>query len=200
MVICHNKRCIFIHIPKTAGTSIEQFIKDNDKNPIILLGVRNGRSMHHFSALEIKSLFPELFKKYYKFSFVRNPYDRLLSEYYWCKIQNVGYKFGKTKMEFLNYVSNVIKQKTYFKNIFHDHFIPQYMFIYNTQNKLLVNHLFKYEDLDNAIRFIKKKIQINGNLHQLNKTNVEKTDWSNEEKEIIYELYKKDFLYFQYKK
>jgi len=74
------------------------------------------------------------------------------------------------------------------------------MFIYNTQNKLLVNHLFKYEDLDNAVGFIKKKLQINGNLYQLNKTNVEKTDWSSEEKEIIYELYKKDFLYFQYKK
>ena len=29
MVICHNKKCIFIHIPKTAGTSIQQFINDN---------------------------------------------------------------------------------------------------------------------------------------------------------------------------
>jgi hypothetical protein len=200
MVICHNKRCIFIHIPKTAGTSIEQFIKDNNNNPIILLGVKNGRSMHHYSALEIKSLFPDIFSKYYKFSFVRNPYDRLLSEYYWCKIPNVGFKYGKTKLEFLYYVSNVIKQKSYFKNIFNDHFIPQYMFVYNTNNELLVNHLFKYEDLDIAIEFIKKKININKSLDKLNKTNTEKTEWSNIEKEIIYSLYEKDFLYFQYKK
>ena len=200
MVICHNKRCIFIHIPKTAGTSIEQFIKDNNNNPIILLGVKNGRSMHHYSALEIKSLFPDIFSKYYKFSFVRNPYDRLLSEYYWCKIPNVGFKYGKTKLEFLYYVSNVIKQKSYFKNIFNDHFIPQYMFVYNTNNELLVNHLFKYENLDIAIEFIKKKININKSLDKLNKTNTEKTEWSNIEKEIIYSLYEKDFLYFQYKK
>ena len=200
MVICHNKKCIFIHIPKTAGTSIEQFIKDNDKNPIILTGVQDGRSRRHFTALDIKLLFPDLFKQYYKFSVVRNPYDRLLSEYYWCKIPNVGYKFGKTKIEFLNYVSNVIKQKTYFTNIFHDHFIHQYMFLYNHQNKLLVNNLFKYEHLDSAIEFIKKKLYINQNLNQLNKTTAEKTDWSIEEKEIVYELYKKDFMYFQYKK
>ena len=76
----------------------------------------------------------------------------------------------------------------------------QYMFLYNPQNQLLVNNLFKYEHLDSAIEFIKKKIQINQKLHQLNKTIVEKTDWSIEEKEIIYELYKKDFIYFQYKK
>ena len=200
MVICHNKKCIFIHIPKTAGTSIEQFINDNDRNPVILTGIQDGRSRRHFGALDIKLLFPDLFNKYYKFSFVRNPYDRLLSEYYWCKIPNVGYKFGKTKMEFLNYVSNVIKQKAYYKNIFHDHFIPQYMFLYNSQNQLLVNNLFKYENLDSAIGFIKKKLHINQNLDQLNKTTVEKTDWSIEEKEIIYELYKKDFIYFQYKK
>ena len=200
MVICHNKKCIFIHIPKTAGTSIQQFINDNDRNPVILTGVQDGRSRRHFGALDIKLLFPDLFNKYYKFSFVRNPYDRLLSEYYWCKIPNVGYKFGKTKMEFLNYVSQVIKQKAYFTNIFHDHFIPQYKFLYNSQNQLLVNNLFKYEHLDSAIEFIKKKLHINQNLQQLNITTVEKTDWSDEEKEIIYELYKKDFMYFQYKK
>ena len=74
------------------------------------------------------------------------------------------------------------------------------MFLYNSQNQLLVNNLFKYENLDSAIGFIKKKLHINQNLDQLNKTTVEKTDWSIEEKEIIYELYKKDFIYFQYKK
>ena len=76
-------------------------MKDNDRNPIILTGVKNRRSMRHFTVLDIKTLFPNLFNKYYKFSFVRNPYDRLLSEYYWCKIPNVYYKFGKTKKTFL---------------------------------------------------------------------------------------------------
>ena len=74
------------------------------------------------------------------------------------------------------------------------------MFLYNPQNQLLVNNLFKYKNLDSAIEFIKKKFQINQNLDQLNKTTSEKKDWSTEEKEIIYELYKKDFMYFQYKK
>jgi hypothetical protein len=74
------------------------------------------------------------------------------------------------------------------------------MFLYNPQNQLLVNNLFKYKNLDSAIEFIKKKFQINQNLDQLNKMTSEKKDWSTEEKEIIYELYKKDFMYFQYKK
>ena len=56
--------------------------------------------MHHYSALEIKNLYPQIFNNYYKFTFVRNPYDRLLSEYYWCKIPNVGYKSNKSKDDF----------------------------------------------------------------------------------------------------
>ena len=97
----------FIHIPKTAGTSVEQFIKDNGKNEINYLGVQNNRSMHHYTALELKKLEPHIFDIYYKFSIVRNPYDRLLSEYYWTPIPHVGYKSGKTKAEFLNYVSHL---------------------------------------------------------------------------------------------
>jgi hypothetical protein len=200
MVLCREKKCIFIHIPKTGGTSIEQFIKDHDRNILLLLGVKNNRSLQHLLASEVKLIAPYLYKKYYKFSIVRNPYDRLLSEYYWNPTINLAYKSGKSKKEFLNSITDIIKNNKYYDNIYNDHFIPQYYFLYNNNNKLLVNQIFKYEDLDWVSKYLKKKLNINRDFPYLNKNNIEKENWNDEEKEIIYNLYKNDFLYFGYNK
>ena len=199
MVICHAKKCIFIHIPKTAGTSIEQFIKDKNNNSITYLGVRGNRSMHHFSAIELKMENVSFFDSYYKFSIVRNPYDRLLSEYYWCPIPGVGYKYGRTKRQFLQYVINVVKKKLYYDNIFNDHFIPQYLFLYKGKT-LLINQLFKYEDLEWTVDYLKRKLDLKSDFPFLNKSSDNKKEWTVNQKEIIYKLYNKDFILFNYEK
>ena len=201
MVVCHEKKCIFIHIPKTAGTSIEQFLREKNKNDLEFIGLKNNRSMQHYRAIELKIQLGYIFNLYYKFSIIRNPYDRLLSEYYWTPIPNVGYKYGKTKFEFLNYVTDVIKNNKIFENKYNDHFIPQYLFLYQGK-KLLVDQIFKYEDLEWVENYLKKKLNIDNNLPFLNKSklNIEKEDWNPRQKERIYKLYKPDFLIFNYEK
>ena len=96
MVVCHMRKIIFIHIPKTAGSSIEHLLRDEGRYELDFIGVRNGRSTHHYMGIELKMILKDLYPKYYKFSFVRNPYDRLISEYFWCRIKDVGHKFNKT--------------------------------------------------------------------------------------------------------
>lgn len=201
MVVFHNLKCIFIHIPKTAGTSIEQFIKDNGKNEISYLGVRNNRSLHHLLAYELKLELSYLYNQYYKFSIIRNPYDRLLSEYYWTPIRGVGYKSNQTKADFITYVAKVVKNKLFFENIYNDHFIPQHCFVFKGKN-LLVDHIFRYEDLDYIIDFLKKRFNINRNFPCLNKSDhsIKKTEWNNRQKERIYKIYEKDFIIFNYSK
>lgn len=198
MVVCVSKKCIFIHIPKTAGTSVEQFIRDNGKNEIYYFGVKNKRSLHHYTSLDLKKEIPTFFNSYYKFSIVRNPYDRLLSEYYWTPIKDIGYKSGATKAEFLDYVSNIVKNNLYSNNIYNEHFIPQYMFVYG--KKLLVDNIFKYEDLEFVKEFLKKKLNINNEFPILNKSKFEKEGWNERQKERIYKLYSHDFILFNYKK
>ena len=200
MVLCHNKKCIFIHIPKTAGTSIEQFLREKGRNDLEFLGVYNNRSTHHYTSSELKNKIPYYFSIYYKFSIVRNPYDRLLSEYYWCPIPNVGFKAGKSKEHFINYVEQVVKYEQYFTNIYNDHFIPQYLFLYEG-NKLLVNQHFKYEDLDWIVTYLKKKLNIENELPYLNKTNSSTHDtWTDKQKERLYNIYRRDFKLFNYDK
>jgi hypothetical protein len=201
MVICHNKKCIYIHIPKTAGTSVEQFLRDHGRNGLEYHGVRGGRSMHHFTAFDLKRENPSIFNIYYKFSIIRNPYDRLLSEYYWTPIPGIGYKSRQTKADFITYVSKVVNQKLFYDNIFNDHFIPQYLFIYNGKNSL-VDQLFRYEDLDWTVDYLKKKLDININFPNLNKSanSIIKSEWTPRQKERIYKIYQRDFIIFNYSK
>ena len=61
-------RCIFIHIPKTAGTSVSETLF--------------GRASRHVPYFEYERANPWKFRRYFKFAFVRNPWDRLVSTYF----------------------------------------------------------------------------------------------------------------------
>ena len=74
-MIYNNLKCIYIHIPKTGGMSIESILGSNLKNIH-----QRPLSIKHGYPSEWK--YPKYWKKYYKFTFVRNPWDRAVSAYY----------------------------------------------------------------------------------------------------------------------
>lgn len=85
-MISHKHKFIFIHIPKTAGTSIEQALRDETCK--LLPGqwdharVRHA-PLNHLTLQELVdygALTPAQLKSYFKFCFVRNPWERLVSE------------------------------------------------------------------------------------------------------------------------
>lgn len=107
-MICHKHKCIFIHIPRTAGTSIEQSIRPDwtNKNFPHMMPKKK-----HIFASTAKKIYRDYWDDYFKFSFVRNPWDRMVSmtkygRYYGCEIKNdkldiSGYqkKFKKAEID-----------------------------------------------------------------------------------------------------
>ena len=67
-MINHDHRFIFVHIPKTAGNSVNR-----------VFGVK--WEDHKDLAAYAAQIPEELFKRYYKFAIVRNPWARMLSDY-----------------------------------------------------------------------------------------------------------------------
>jgi chondroitin 4-sulfotransferase 11 len=67
-VIDHRYRCIFVHIPKTAGSSVQRLFG---------LDWHNHKDIGRFA----RELAPETFARYLKFAVIRNPWDRLVSDY-----------------------------------------------------------------------------------------------------------------------
>ena len=74
-MINHQRRCIFVHIPKTAGKSINR-----------LFGMEWQK--HKDLSCYAKELSPQVFTNYFKFAIVRNPWDRMLSDYNFQKRKN----------------------------------------------------------------------------------------------------------------
>jgi hypothetical protein len=87
-MICHNRQFIFIHISKTAGTSLEEVLvhgavpddksitTENQPIPMKLKGKLYKHRM-------LKDYDAELVNDYFTFSIVRNPWDRAVSRYFW---------------------------------------------------------------------------------------------------------------------
>jgi len=76
-MISDRHRFIFVHINKTGGTSIEKVFAP--------LADQEDVPFKHAPVAHYKKHFPDRFDSYFKFSFVRNPWDWLVSRYYWSR-------------------------------------------------------------------------------------------------------------------
>ncbi len=71
-MISHEYSCIFIHIPRCAGTSVETWITGRDWWKV-------DPETKHLIASQAKYLYGDYWNKYYKFAIVRDPFDRMIS-------------------------------------------------------------------------------------------------------------------------
>ena len=94
-MISLQKRFLFVHIPKTAGNSIQSVLRDHSEDELVALrkeqdgverfGLRNPNykvKKHSTLSEYYDALGDEQFRNLYKFTCVRNPWDRLVSYYF----------------------------------------------------------------------------------------------------------------------
>jgi len=71
-MISHKHKCIFVHIPRTAGTSVETWLVGRDYWDI-------DQYNKHLTASQAKARYGPFWDMYFKFSIVRHPYTRFAS-------------------------------------------------------------------------------------------------------------------------
>ncbi len=192
----YNKKyeCIFIHIPKTAGTSILKLLNNNET------------FRYHGFWYEYQKRSPHYFNNFYKFSFVRNPWDRTVSTYFYLRklIENSKTTFIPKNLDkyetFDEFVNLFLNKDTIWS---HKLFIPQWFFILDQDDKLKVDFLGKYENIEEDFDIIKSNFKYNpdGQLMKLNSSQRKKYNYyyTDKTKSKIAELYSKDIKYFNYK-
>ena len=94
-----DPKILFIHIPKNGGTSLqtafkEVFKKKYHHKQIRNLGVKRRYSMnaHQSGILTMKEIPLRYWNEYYRFSIVRNPWDRLVSIWRFIMIDDRVFK------------------------------------------------------------------------------------------------------------
>ena len=83
-IVSNKYRFIFIHIPKTGGTSIAEPDYEGGNGALAgYLGEQDYAQAGHIRAVGLKQRIGASWDQYFKFAFVRNPWDRLVSLYHY---------------------------------------------------------------------------------------------------------------------
>ena len=195
MTINHEKKLIFIHIPKNAGTSI-----------IKAMGVEN---LYMDKTIEeYKEHYQEYWNEYTKFTVVRDPIDRFVSAYKFARMKESGW-FSATGEEELDIhhhyeLCNELDINGYTKYVY-DHkkdynrwIVPQTFIISNNNNEIEIDYFVRYENLIEDL----KKIGIE-NIEKLNSSKIQDNKLiklTRKSKNMLHKIYDIDYHNFNYTK
>jgi chondroitin 4-sulfotransferase 11 len=199
MPIDKKKKFAFVHIPKCAGTFVENYFNLKRLENFygvdsLIKGMMFSPQHYTFSMLNEKVDLTD----YYTFSFVRDPYDRVVSEYFW----NQNKSSGKIKRSEL-VEDFVVWFDGYYSKINSDHKLQQHKFICDENGKILVNKLGRVENFEQDFREIVSKISGVKCEEKFFKDTSKTTQYRSSYMkgkivEQINEIYKKDFELFDY--
>jgi len=135
-------KTVFLHIPKTGGTTVKRLLgirQFNSENPEVI-----PSPQHLTCALLRTEMGCEKYDSYFKFTFVRNPWSRLVSEYFWR--QSVPKRrLAMSFPEFTEYAAGIAISGRFCERRFDDHFIPQ---IEYTRD---VNRIYRFEQFAQGV-------------------------------------------------
>ena len=204
-----NLKLLFIHIPKTGGSAIEDALqKKNIKSTLIqrgqpVAGICNNMLDHPYKNNSLQHQFYSTiytfrdklnvnFENIRVFSVVRNPYDRIISDLIWLKLIKRDASPQK--------VFDVIKNNYLYRTDLDNHNQPQYKFITNDNGVIYPNIIIlRCETLNESNDKLNEYIGVSINIRKSN-VNKDYSKYLNQDSiHIINEFYKKDFELFNYK-
>ena len=184
MIISHSHRFIFIKSEKTAGTSVEAALSMHCSGDDIVVPINDfrhnrteqGEFIHHSmnadeeyrrigqhvdAATIRRKVTPEVWNGYFKFSMVRNPWERTLSDFFWKWRANPAIKPKKQFYHYLGIPFNEIsRQKVLFSEFLKsEEFVNNDRF-YILDDELCVDFVIRYENLVEDVAEACRKIDL----------------------------------------
>ena len=212
-MISIKHKIIFIHIPKCAGQSIESiFLRDlglswKERHPLLLRPRKaNEKGPERLAHLYAEEYFnfgyipKKNFDNFLKFTIIRNPVDRILSEINFQKIPKKNPKniFGIESVE--EYISKVIKLDKF--SDLQRHISPQVKFLHDSEtNKLLVDKVIPFDYLNHEVpKILKKKLKVILEVPKINSSKNKlwvKEELTSGDLSFLNDFYESDFKFLK---
>ncbi|MDN5936600.1 MAG: sulfotransferase family protein, partial [Nitrosospira sp.] len=148
--------------PKAAGTSINYALY--------------GRTLGHFTAKDLRRHFPSLFARSFVFSFVRNPWSRVLSAYRFAKAghtESMGIKNpSQYQVPVFQSFERFLFEWLAMQNLNQIDFVfqPQYRFVCDENEAVIVDYIGKVETLAEDARVVGDRLRKDLNIGHANRT------------------------------
>lgn len=174
-MISHQKKFIFIHVGKTGGNSCNLLLQKysdqqvvitkkekKGRNAVMILD-ENGKNIKHLTALEYREkLGQEKFNSFYKFAFVRNPWDRMVSyfsffyehEFWYHLILPQENRRSTPNHYILRRFNKMLLNLRYRKKF---KMLP---FLTDESGKIIVDYIGKFEEYKKCLKEVFDKLEI----------------------------------------
>ena len=179
-MILENEKIIFVHIIKTAGVSIEKYFgagSHDHRNVIDYIELLGGK---------------EEFEDYFSFTIVRNPWDKMVSQYFFN-----AHKWVPENTTFKQYIELFGAGRQISR------FTPLHLpYIVDDEDNILVDYIGKFEALDDSMNHVCQKIgtSYHGMPHlNRSKRGDYRKYYDEESVEIVRKMFKKEIEMFDYK-
>ncbi len=219
-MISHQHKCIFVHIPKTAGTSIEYALGHFEKRqrlnqdhrsirmiePLTYHAILNKENLvelkmrawhnyrrQHVNPNNTNTVNRAQYNEYFKFTIVRNPWDRLYSLFF-ARSRAWGYEIDQSDLRgsFRKFVGTYHRQRI---------LRSQMHILKNFRGDVPVDYIGRFEDLPRIFQDISNRLSIKVEFpHLLDRgPRASYRDvYDDEMRETVRELYKDDIDYLGY--
>ena len=184
---------MFVHVPKTAGTSIEKSLGlIRARTPHKFRNLFTNKGQYSFGHVEVRkrlkngAISKGFYRSAFKFCFCRNPYDRAVSHYFYARKRHPD-KFSPS-VSFLDFTRT----------------LGDYGRLFRTQkyyvNEIVFDFIGRFERLEEDYRHVAKTIGSDAELIQDNRTKHEhfSSYYDYESAYHVATFYQEDFERFGY--
>jgi hypothetical protein len=183
-------KCVFIHIPKTAGTSVTKALFGTDSRHV------TWDKYYHANRRK--------FTRYFKFAFVRNPWDRLLSGFIFLKrggMDPADSIWASRNLECIDTFEQFVHEWVNEVNIWSwVHFLPQHYFVCDQSMQCVLDFVGRMENLQSDFLTVSIRLGRNATLPDTNRTRSDhySRHYTDAMRDRVAQIYQDDIRLFGY--